>query len=249
MPALGLGPYQYSMIDPEAERLRMNLIKSVTDTYVSIIARNKPKPRALTNDGDWSLRKKAKGLTRWWEGKAADLDLYRDISDPCCLASGVFGLGAAKVYREWPAHKDLWDVGVEYAFPWELIADDAEWYVPKRARNLAQRKVYDRTVLSEMFPKEKAWIMSSAERLGEESSMARLRGGVGGRPSCLVYELSALAELATRGRRRTACTASWWRGKTLYEGASGTGCWFPFAFCYRDRPSTKGSSVGLSRGS
>lgn len=234
MPSLGLGPYQYTMLDPAVERLRLNLIKAVTDTYVSIIARNKPKPRALTSDGDWSLRKKAKGLTRWFEGKAADMNLYRDVSDPACLLSGVYGLGVAKVYRDCPAHKELWDVGVELTFSWELIEDSAEWYAPLRARNLGHRKAYDRTVLSETFPQHKEWIMQQAPRLGPGEQTAFEYAHESTADLVTVYELWHLPSYKGAGDGRHCIVLE---GKTLYDGD-----WdrprFPFAFCYRDRPTT-----------
>lgn len=231
MPSLGLGPMQYAVYDAGSERLRMNLVKAVTDTYVSIIARNKPKPQALTDDGDWSLRKKAKGLTRWWEGKSAELDLYRDVSDPACLFSGVFGLGAAKVYREWPQKQELWDVGVEHVYPWELLADDAEWQKPKRARTLCHRKTYDRLVLAEMFPKCREYIIHHAPRM---SPMATASDWTIDTTADLVavFEFWHLpAYPGADDGLHVICV----EGETLFEER-----WdrmrFPFAWCYRTRP-------------
>ena len=230
-PALGLGPYAYASFDAGSEQLKLNLIKAVTDTYVSLIARSKPKPQALTSDGEWSLKKKAKGLTRWWEGKAADCSLYQDVSDPACLQSAVYGLGLAKVYREYPNLPKMMDVGVELTFPWELRADDAEWQTPKKARNLGQRKVYDRTVLAEMFPSEKSWILKNAPRLSQEQGSMEL-GADSASDLVPVYELWHLESYPGCGDGLHVIMVE---GKTLYEGT-----WdrprFPFALLYRTRP-------------
>jgi hypothetical protein len=163
---MGLGPYQYAVYDLGTARLRMNLVRAVTDAYVSQVSRSKPKPRALTSDGDWTLKQRAKGLTRWWEGKAQELDLYRQVSTPCTRDSAVFGLGLAKVERRWPAIKRITDVGVRRILPWEMVADDAEAQQPSRLRTLAHVGYYDRAELAELYPDSREHIMRYAPRTG-----------------------------------------------------------------------------------
>src|SRR5579863_2554275 len=41
IPNLGLGPYQYSVYDMGSNHLRLNLVRAVTDTYVSMITSSK----------------------------------------------------------------------------------------------------------------------------------------------------------------------------------------------------------------
>lgn len=241
LPALGLGPFSYSTYNTGGDYLRLNLVRAVVNTFVSQIVKSKPKPRVLTSDGDWSLKKRAKGLTRWFEGKADETELYKEISGPCCRDSGAFGTGIAKVYRENYDDPDHWDVGVERVFPWELLADDAEAQASKRMRTIGQRKYYDRQVLCEMFPKSKQAIKRIPRYQGDElesfdwtaDSTADLvcvletwrlpyrDGGTDGR-HCIVVE-----------------------GKTLYDGS-----WerkrFPFAFLYRDKPTMGVFGVSLA---
>ena len=241
LPSLGLGPNSYSTYNTGGDYLRLNLVRAVVNTYVSQISKSKPKPRVLTDDGDWSLKKRAKGLTRWFEGKAEETELYKEISGPCCRDSGALGTGIAKVYRENIDDPEAWDVGVERVFPWEMLADDAEAQSAKRLRTLGQRKYYDRQVLCEMFPKSKQhikrlpryqsdefdsfdWTMDSTADLVVALETWRLpyrEGGNDGR-HCITVE-----------------------GKTLYDGG-----WdrkrFPFAFFYRDKPSMGIFGVSLA---
>jgi hypothetical protein len=236
---LGLGPYQYSVYDLGTDRLRMNAVRAVTDTYVSLITSSKPKPRVLTNDGNWSLKKKAKGLQRWFEGQADAIHLYRDVSNPCCLDSAVFGLGIAKVYRENPENKEHWDVGVERAFPWELDCDDAEAQFPARIRNLAHSKFYDRSVAAEMFgdtPELKQWILTHAPRYGTTNVNTVVWAVDSAADLICISELwhlpscEGMDEADCDGVHTIIC-----EGKTLYDGPW-TRRRFPFAFLYRSRP-------------
>jgi hypothetical protein len=229
---MGLGPYQYAVYDLGASNLRFNLIRAVVDSYVAQISQTKPKPRALTSDGNWTLKRKAEGLTRWWEGWAEDTELYRVTSQPCCRDSAVFNFGLAKVYRKWPERKDLWDVGVERTFPWEIFADDAEAQQPTNLMTLGQRKWYDRTVLAEMFPSKKREIMGYSPASGMMAASYDMATNS-------VADLVAVHELwrlpaypDSKDGRRVICI----EGDTLVDEV-----WdrprFPFARLYREQPS------------
>lgn len=170
-PAMGLGPYQYATPDMSSERLRMNLCRAVVNAYVARISRSKPKPQCLTSDGDWVLRKRAEGMTRWWEGKQEDAQIYRNVSQPCVRDTGIFGMGCAKVYREWPDREDLWDVGVERIFPWEIACDDAEAQNVGNLLTLSHQKWIDRAKLKEMFPSHKDTIRSADRAQDEDYSL------------------------------------------------------------------------------
>jgi hypothetical protein len=228
---MGLGPYQYAVYDLGSSHLRMNLVRAVADTYVSKITQSKPKPRALTSDGNWTLKKRAEGLSRWFEGKADDLDLYRSVSTPGCRDSAVFGMGLAKVYRQWPEEESLWDVGVERTFPWELVADDAEAQQPNRLRNLAHIKWYDRQIAAEMFPGSAEYLLRFASKQAPVVTSFDLATNS-------TADLIAVSELwhlpshpEAKDGRHVICVD----GKTLYDGP-----WkrmrFPFARLYRSAP-------------
>lgn len=167
LPALGLGPYSYSRYDMGSSYLRMNLVRAVTNTYTSMVMKNKPKTRILTNDGDWALKKMAKGLQRWIEGRTEEIELYDKVSDPVCLDSGCFGTGLPMVYNPWPQDPELFDVCVKRIFPWELLTDDAEAQDPQRLRSAAYREWIDRSQLAEMYPEHRAYIMSAVPKASE----------------------------------------------------------------------------------
>lgn len=232
MPALGLQPYNYTDIEAGSDWLRLNVVRSVVDSYVSLIARNKPKPRVLTDKGDWAQMQRAKGLTRWYEGKAEELELYREVSGPCARDCAVFGLGVAKIARDDWEDPDSPDVGVERAFPWEILVDDAEAQTPRRLRTMGHRQYRDRAVLAEMFPKARAYIETQASRSDSMVSGYDVWFTDTAADLIPVVEVWHLPTRkgANDGRHVIAI-----EGTTLYDGPW-TRQRFPFAFLYRSRP-------------
>lgn len=232
LPALGLQPYNYTDIEAGSDWLRLNVVRSVVDTYVSLISRSKPKPKVLTDKGDWSLQKKAKGLTRWYEGKAEEIELYREVSGPCARDSAVFGLGVAKILRDDWEDPDKPDVSVERIFPWEMLVDDAEAQTPKRLRTIGHRQFRDRAVLAEMFPRYRAYIETQATRsdsMVTGSDIWYTDTAADLIPVVEVWHLPTRRG-ANDGRHVIAI-----EGTTLYDGPW-TRNRFPFAFLYRSRP-------------
>lgn len=164
LPILGFSPNQFDILNYD-DRLMMNIVKPKVDTYVSLITRSKPKPMFLTSDGSWEMRRKAKGLNRWFEGKYYELNFFDDIAPMCVLDTGVFDYGMAHVYMKnaelAKSHPDLLDVGLERVYPWEIVVDASE-ALSGHVRNLYRRKWVDRARLAEMFPKAKADIAAAA---------------------------------------------------------------------------------------
>ena len=146
----------------------MNGIRAVTNTYSASIVASSPKPRFLTDDGSWDLKKRAKGLQRWTEGKFDELKLYDAVSHPMCIDSAVFGTGLARVFRKHRQSDEHMDVGVKRVFPWEVLTDDAESQELPRMRALAQRSWYDRSELACMYPKHADYIMRHAPKQGPQ---------------------------------------------------------------------------------
>ena len=72
LPILGFGPGSYARVDPTEDTLRLNMVKPIIDTWVSMICRSRPEPMFLPTGADpseaWSLRKRCKGLERWAKG-------------------------------------------------------------------------------------------------------------------------------------------------------------------------------------
>lgn len=126
-------------------RVTLNIVQSMVDTAVSKITKNKPKPYFLTDDGDFSLKRKAEKLTKFAEGQFYSVKLYeimpRIFSDAC-----IFGTGCLKVYREDNKIK------VERVFIDEIKVDDNE-SIYGNPRQMHQVKWIHKDVLKSQFPK------------------------------------------------------------------------------------------------
>lgn len=169
LPTLGLGPYAYGLFDDmaESDSLRLNLVKAVVDTYVSTISQSNPKPMALSDNGGHSEKKKAKGITRWWEAKCEEAEWRSNVSNPCLRDSGCYGTGLVKVGIENEGDEERADVFAERVFPWEITVDDAEFQNPVWGRTIYHQKWYSRDQLYEMYPRKRREIRDTARYSGE----------------------------------------------------------------------------------
>lgn len=140
-------------------RLSLNVVKSCVDTAASKIAQAKPKPLFLTEDGNFSLKRKAKQLTQYIEGQFDEMKMYtvgqKVFTDAC-----VFGTGAMKIYID-PGDKKI---KAERVLIDEILVDDVEGMYGNPP-NLYQRKFYNRDVLIGMFPDKEEKIRAAATAL------------------------------------------------------------------------------------
>lgn len=148
-------------------RLTLNVVKSCIDTAAAKISQNKPRPRFLTEKGDFSLKNKAELLTQYLDGLFDELDLYhhgqRVFVDAC-----VFGTGALKVYIDPGSHR----VKAERILIDEIVVDDVEGAYGQ-PRQLFQKKLIARELLLDQFPKNKEEILSASSALtGEYASQS-----------------------------------------------------------------------------
>lgn len=125
-------------------RITMNVIRSVIDTLMARVTKNKPVPTFITEFGDPSRQRRAKRLTRFTEGAFYQMGV-EDESPMAWRDGAIMGTGAYKVYSE------NGDIKGERVFPWELFVDhvDACYGAP---RCLYQVKLVDRGVLAELYP-------------------------------------------------------------------------------------------------
>ncbi len=143
---LGLSPSRYARIAPgkQYERLTLNVVQSIIDTLSAKIGKNKPRPTFLTSGGDWALRQKAKGLSKFCEGvfyKTKAYELGRDVFRDAC----VFGTGVLKIFR------DGNEIKFDRVAPTEIFIDDIDGYY-MMPRQMHQIKYIHKDILSEMFP-------------------------------------------------------------------------------------------------
>lgn len=229
-PSLGLLPWNYTdVMGGGNQRLRLNGIRAVADTYCSMISRSKPKPRVLTSGGDYTLKRRAKGLTKWYEGQLQDINFYPRVAQPCVKHSAVWGVGIAKVYRSDYADPEKANVTVETVYPWEMLVDDASAQNPEHMRCIGQRRYMDRDELAAMFPKDAEFILAYASSDSLESGYDTYFHDA----AADMVPVVELWHLPTRGKDGRHVIVI--EGRTLYD-AEWTRETFPFHFLYRSRP-------------
>lgn len=122
-----------------------NVCYSCIDTLVSRITQDRPKPTFLTDNGHYKERFLAQHLNNFIMGEFYRTKAYA-LGGMALADAGRFGDGFLKVFR----HDDK--VGLERTLTTELMVDynDAYYGNPK---SLIQKKMIDRGVAFEAFPK------------------------------------------------------------------------------------------------
>lgn len=154
---IGLGGSNFARSGTEninngmTNRMTWNISKSAIDTLSSKIAKNKPRPLYLTDDGDWTLQRRAQNLTLFMQGlfltmgtgQGDDKSLYgigrRGFEDGC-----TFGLGPTKFYV------DGGKIYAERVICDEIVVDDLEgrYGMP---RQLGQTKLMPKEMACDLF--------------------------------------------------------------------------------------------------
>lgn len=146
---LGLSNTEYfrPANDGLSNRVTFNVIQSCVDTAVAKITKNRPKPRFLTEGGDYSLQKKAKLLDQFTEGLFFKANLY-EKSAKAFLDACVTGTGAVKIY---PCEGDVF---ADRKLPGEIMVDDrdAMYGTP---RTIYEAAIVPKEVLIAMYPKSR----------------------------------------------------------------------------------------------
>lgn len=156
-----LNAYNYMKAEPGSNtlnRVTMNVVQSMVDTVVSKIGKNKPRPYFLTDEGDFTLQRKAEKLTKFVEGQFYSCDFYEKaqmaFKDAC-----IFGTGAVKIFREGN------EIKAERTFIDEIRVDDTESFYGQ-PRQMHQSKWIHKDVLKEAFPSHKGAIDAAASDSG-----------------------------------------------------------------------------------
>lgn len=143
-------------------RVTLNCIKSCVDTVTSKIAKSKPRPYFLTEDGDWEAQVKAKGLTLFMDGWMDGTKTYakgrRGFTD-----STIFGTGVLKLYKNYQKKR----VESERVICEEIVVDDVEGMYGD-PRQLHQKKNVFREVLVDAYPEFEGQIMQAPSCIRSE---------------------------------------------------------------------------------
>jgi len=148
----GYTPFNHNQVVDTA-RVTMNVIKSVCDTAVSRLSRQRPRPRFLTHGGNWSLQRRARLLEQFTDQAFYQGGLYQ-LAPKILLDAAVMGTGCLKIYRKGN------EVQFERVFSGELFVDPVDGFYGQ-PRNFYQRKFIDRQVLMRLFPARRAEIAAA----------------------------------------------------------------------------------------
>lgn len=157
----------------ESAKLTFNVIKSCVDTARSKIAKQKPRPFFLTEDGDWHLQQKAKRLNQFilglFDQMGSPNGLIREslytIGSEVFFDAAITGTGAAKMF----IRKDK--IVCERFLSDELVIDQFEGMY-RTPRSMHQVKYIDREVLLDLYPEakyRKAIMDAQSARTGQDS--------------------------------------------------------------------------------
>jgi len=147
-----------------APKVTMNVVASAIDTAQSRIAKSKPRPRFLTEGGDYGLKKQGQKLAKFIEGVYYDGNTYREARRSFIDAS-VFDIGAVKIVpKSFEASKGKKRKSIvhERVLSSELVFDpsDARYGRPSM---VFQVQMINRFSLAEMFPSKRKEILQSGK--------------------------------------------------------------------------------------
>jgi hypothetical protein len=121
-----------------------NTVKSAIDTACARIAKNKPRVKYVTQNGNWSQQQRARKLTQFTDAMFRVSEAYEEgekaFRDAC-----VFGTGFLHPY--------IWgdQIRVERVLPWEILVDEVDGQ-HGHPRQLHRKKNVPRDELIAMFP-------------------------------------------------------------------------------------------------
>ncbi len=149
-------------------RLSLNVIAACIDTASSKIGKNKTRPLFLTEDGNWTLQRRAELLTRFMEGAfdtmgtgTGDSRTLYGIGRRAFVDAAVFGTGAVKFF----ADSQTKSVKAERCLIEEIVIDETEGMY-EGPRQLHQEKLAHREVIADLFPsKHRDKVMRAASAL------------------------------------------------------------------------------------
>lgn len=152
-------------------RYTFNLCQNAVDTAAAKIAKNKPRVLFLTSGGDWSIARRAQGLTKFIDGLFYSTGFY-DIGQQVFVDAAVFGTGLAKIYTE------DGEVKAERVLECEVFVNEAE-AINGKPRSMYQRMYVHKEVAAALWgnndgERDKILKMAGAElagKGGEDSNM------------------------------------------------------------------------------
>jgi hypothetical protein len=100
----------------------LNVAKSCTDTYVSLLTQDRPKVSFVTDRGSWKLQKQAKVQEKFIHGIMVSGGLYGQATQ-IAFDSAKFPFGAVQIFPK-AEKKGAPTIAVDRVLPWELLLGD-----------------------------------------------------------------------------------------------------------------------------
>ena len=169
---VGMGSGNYGEVGADSSvqnRVTLNIVQSMIDTAVSKITKNRPRPYFLTDDGDFTLKRKAEKLTKFSEGQFYSTDFY-ELATSAYRDAAIFGTGAIKIFIEDDKIK------AERIFIDEIKIDEKEAYYGK-PRQLHQTKWIHRDVLKAAWPSKTSDIELASNENAASQDLKHYRNG------------------------------------------------------------------------
>lgn len=130
-------------------RLPLNVVQAVIEAISAKLAKNKPRALILTEGGNYTLQRQAKGLTKYLDGLHRTNQLYKK-GRRVYKDSGTFGTGIFDLYED---HKRGL-IGVDRTLSVEMIIDEQEAARGEPQTVYKKTPVY-RGVLLDLYPKKR----------------------------------------------------------------------------------------------
>lgn len=125
LPMMGLSPRLYRQRTmSRGRRLALNVVKSVVNTYVAMVTKDRPKVSFVTSGGDDAIQRRAKRLEKFVDGTCYDQSLHIQAYQ-CVRDSALFTFGIVKFFKDM-SEPDKPRVGMERTLPWEWLFDEQE---------------------------------------------------------------------------------------------------------------------------
>lgn len=162
----GLKPYDYSTRKSD-NRIGLNVIKQACDTATARIAKSKPRPQFLTEQGNYRNKKEAKKLQKYIDGTFYENKAYQ-MGQEVFRDATIVGKGCVKFFPKKTC------IGMERVFVDELLVDQAEamYGMPSI---LYQRKAVNRRILKGMYKGARKGKLIDQCPTIEDAAMAGIR--------------------------------------------------------------------------
>ena len=140
-----------------------NVIASNIDTVAAVVAAVDVRARFMTDDGDWSTQRTAKGLELYTEGLCKLLNVGAACRMAFKMGAALKGTGLVKVY----ATEDD-EIRVEHVLIDNIVVDEVECRHGGSPKQLHQRQTFDRDELISMFPEHEEKIRAAQRGMSRD---------------------------------------------------------------------------------